>query len=542
MVTEKDSNIFGQTSVYLNGNRGSIRTEETNIGNLIADANLAAGKRIDPSVVVSLKNGGGIRAPIGVAAYGELLRPPANALVGKTEGQISQIDIENTLRFNNGLTLLTLSAAELLEVIEHTVATSGEGSTPGRFPQIAGMAFSFDTSLPGGSRVQSLVVTDRDGNPMDTIAQNGEIVGDADRTFRMVTITFLVDGGDDYPYANFPNTDRVDLTEAMTEEQSGGLATFTDPGTEQDALAEYLAANFAETPFDMADVGPESDERIQNLAFRADSLVVPMADEKAFDIALSIGLNMICLPLMPNKPYTARSLMEKIGATTVIELDSATQRLIVFTAHSTGNGFPIEGGMGYIVNVATPKIVSFTGSAWQNTPPTAAAPMQPSTPKTWAFVLRAQLEGISGVTLTVYNGHARVAEAVAANGFHAAWADMNRQAVVSVGDTLTIEVRDTTGELIRRLQHEISVADVHRAFTELRLTPADLIPKRTVLLSNYPNPFKSRNVVALSVGKRRGSCNSYLFISGATRPAFGPRIPTGGVLYWEVTCCLLGWT
>ena len=489
IVTEKDGNIFGQTSVYLNGNRGSVRTEETNIGNLIAEANLAAGKRVDPSVVVSLKNGGGIRASIGVAAYGELLPPPANALVGKTEGQISQIDIENTLRFNNGLTLLTLSAAELLEVIEHTVAASGEGSTPGRFPQIAGMAFSFDTSLPEGSRVQSLVITDAAGNPMDTLVQNGEIVGDADRTFRMVTITFLVDGGDDYPYANFPNTDRVDLTEVMTEAQSGGQATFTDPGTEQDALAEYLAANFAETPFDLADIGPERDERIQNLAFRANSLVVPVADENALDIALSTGLNMISLPLMPNKPHTARSFMEKIGGTTVIELDSATQRFVGFTAHSTGNGFPIEGGMGYIVNVTTPKTVSFSGSAWQNTTPAAAAPVQPSTPKTWAFVLRAQLEGISGVTLTVYNGHARVAEAVAANGFHATWADMNRQAVVSVGDRLTIEVRNTTGELIRTLQHEISVADVHRAFTELRLTPADLIPQRTVLLANYPNPF-----------------------------------------------------
>ncbi|MDE0683217.1 MAG: T9SS type A sorting domain-containing protein, partial [Candidatus Poribacteria bacterium] len=266
-------------------------------------------------------------------------------------------------------------------------------------------------------------------------------------------------------------------------------ATFTNPGTEQDALAEYLAANFAETPFDMADVGPENDERIQNLAFRADSLVVPVAGENAFDIALSPGLNMISLPLMPNKPYTARSFMEKTGATTVIEFDAAAQRFAGFTTNSTGNGFPIEGGMGYIVNVTTSKIVSFSGSAWQNTPPTAAAPMQPSIPKTWAFVLRAQLEGISGVTLTVYNGHARVAEADAANGFHAAWADMNRQAVVSVGDRLTIEVRDTTGELIRTLQHEISVADVHRAFTELRLTPADLIPKRTVLLANYPNPF-----------------------------------------------------
>ena len=493
IVTEKDGNIFGQTSVYLNGNRGSVRTEETNIGNLIAEANLAAGKRVDPSVVVSLKNGGGIRAPIGVAAYRELLPPPANGLVGKTEGQISQIDIENTLRFNNGLTLLTLSAAELLEVIEHTVAASGEGSTPGRFPQIAGMAFSFDTSLPGGSRVQSLVITDTDGNPMDTIAQNGELVGDADRTFRIVTITFLVDGGDDYPYANFPNTHRVDLTEVMTEEQSGGQATFTDPGTEQDALAEYLAAHFVETPFDMADVGPESDERIQNLAFRADSLMMPVADENAYEIALSTGLNMMSLPLMPNEPYTARSFMEKIGATTVIEFDTVVQSFIGFTANSTGNGFPIEGGKGYIVNVTDAKTVNFTGSAWQNiTEEAATAPVASAAnanPKTWAFVLRAQLEGISGVTLTVYNGHTRVAEAVESNNFHATWAEMDRQAVVSAGDTLTIEVRDTTGSLIRTRQHDISATDIHRAFTELQLTPADLIPQRTVLLANYPNPF-----------------------------------------------------
>ena len=50
-------------------------------------------------------------------------------------------------------------------------------------------------------------------------------------------------------------------------------------------------------------------------------------------------------------------------------------------------------------------------------------------------------------------------------------------------------MHDTTGSLIRTLQHEISAADIHRAFTELRLTPADLIPKQTVLLANYPNPF-----------------------------------------------------
>ena len=35
VVFAKDGNTFGQTSVYLNGNRGSVRTEETNIGNLM---------------------------------------------------------------------------------------------------------------------------------------------------------------------------------------------------------------------------------------------------------------------------------------------------------------------------------------------------------------------------------------------------------------------------------------------------------------------------------------------------------------------------
>ena len=272
VVLTKDGNTFGQTSVYLNGNRGSVCREETNVGNLIADANLVAAQQVDPSVVVSLRNGGGIRASIGVTVYGGTLPPPANTLVGKAAGQISQIDIENTLRFNNALTLLTLSAAELLEVIEHAVAASGGGSTPERFLQVAGIAFNFDTSLPEGSRVQSLVITDVNGNPTDTVVQNGELVGDANRTFRIVTLNFLADGGDDYPYPNFPNTDRVELSEVMTEEQSGGQATFAAPGTEQDALAEYLAANFAETPFAIADVGSESDERIQNLAFRAESL------------------------------------------------------------------------------------------------------------------------------------------------------------------------------------------------------------------------------------------------------------------------------
>ena len=490
VVIAKDGNIFGQTSVYLNGSRGSVRTEETNLGNLTADANLDAARRVDPTVAVSLKNSGGIRASIGVTAGGSRQPPPGNALVGKMAGDISQIDIENTVRFNNGLSLLTLTAAQLLEVIEHAVAESEPGSTPGQFPQVAGVAFSFDISQPMGSRVGSLVLTDTYGNVTDSIAQNGEVVGDTDRTIRIVTLDFLADGGDDYPYPNYPNTDRVNLLAVMTEEQSGGQATFTAPGREQDALAEYLASNFSTTPFAVADVGTEDDERIQNLAFRSDSLIVTPPSMSAFNMQLGAGLNMISLPLMSDVPYTARSFMEKLGATVVIEYNPSISSFIGFTENSPGEGFAIEGGKGYIINVTKSKVVRFTGRAWENRPTTVpAAPAAPRIPQVWALVLHAPLEGIDGVTLTVHNRRTGVSEIVDVNGSHAVWADMNREPVAFIGDTLMVEMRDTGGELIRTLHHEIDALDIRRAFTELILTPEDLKPKQTALLPNYPNPF-----------------------------------------------------
>ncbi len=489
VVISKDGNIFGQASVYLNGDRSSVRTQETNLGNLTADANLDAARRIDPRVVASLKNGGGIRASIGVTAGGTF-PPPGNPLVGKLPGQISQIDIENTLRFNNGLSLLTLTATQLLEVIEHAVGRSKPGSTPGQFAQVGGIGFSFDISQPVGSRVRSLVLTDAHGNTTDLIAQNGKVVGDADRAFRIVTLDFLADGGDDYPYPKFPNSDRVDLSTVMSEEQSGGQATFTVPGTQQDALAEYLVGNFSTIPFGVADVGPEGDERIQNLAFRADSLIVTPPDGSAFNMELSAGLNMISLPLMPATPYTARAFMEKLGATVVIEHNPSLASFIGFTEHSPGNGFSIKGGGGYIVNLTESKVVRFTGQAWENRPATvSAAPAVSQIPAVWALVLHAPLDEIDGVTLTVYNQRTGVSEIVNVNESHAVWADINRRTVASFGDTLVIEMRDGSGELLRTLHHEIDATDIRRAFTELILTPEHLKPEQTALLPNYPNPF-----------------------------------------------------
>ena len=176
VIEELDGEIFGSTDVYLNGLREAVRTQETNLGNLTADANLAVARETDPDTAVSIKNGGGIRAAIGAVLpgdAGERVPPRANPLTDKQEGDISQLDIQNALRFDNDLTLLTLTAQELKQILEHGVAAVEPGATPGQFPQVGGLAFSFDPSLPPsevdeegnvvseGQRVQNVVFARR---------------------------------------------------------------------------------------------------------------------------------------------------------------------------------------------------------------------------------------------------------------------------------------------------------------------------------------------------------------------------------------------
>ncbi|MEM7273394.1 MAG: 5'-nucleotidase C-terminal domain-containing protein, partial [Actinomycetota bacterium] len=183
VVEAKDGTVYGETSVYLDGRRESVRTEETNFGNLSADANLAEARAFDSTVVLSIKNGGGIRAPIGeIDGAGNLLPPQGNPSVGKDAGQISQLDLENTLRFNNGLTLLTLTAEELLAVLEHAVAATEPGATPGQFAQIGGARFSYDPSQAAGSRIVDAFLIDDSGADVTQLVSGGSLAVAADTT------------------------------------------------------------------------------------------------------------------------------------------------------------------------------------------------------------------------------------------------------------------------------------------------------------------------------------------------------------------------
>jgi len=302
LIDLQDGNIFGSTSVYLEGRRVEARTEETNLGDLSADANLWYAQKVDATVLVSIKNGGGIRDSIGnVYAVGgsAVEKPPsANPEVGKEEGDISQLDIANSLRFNNALSLVTVTASQLLQVLEHAVAATTASAMPGQFGQIGGIAFSFDIDNPAGNRVQSAALIDANGNPTLALVENGDLVVDPNMAIRMVTLSFLLTGGDSYPFASFiaanPSfANVVNLTPDLVPD-AGQVAGFAAEGTEQDAFAEYLAANYSDTPYNVVDTDRAHDTRIQNLDYRSDTVlaaqpVVLVGDDDDNELSGSLG-------------------------------------------------------------------------------------------------------------------------------------------------------------------------------------------------------------------------------------------------------------
>lgn len=155
--------VVGRTAVDLDA-RGAInRTQETNIGDSIADS-----FRLATGADVGLMNGGSIRAD-------EIIRA----------GPLTRRDVLSMLPFKNKVVKVELSGATLRQVLEHGVARSAEDAEPGRFPQVSGIQFTFDATRPAGSRIVSLVVN---GKPLDE-----------KKNYTLAATDYVaIDGGDGY--------------------------------------------------------------------------------------------------------------------------------------------------------------------------------------------------------------------------------------------------------------------------------------------------------------------------------------------------------
>jgi 2',3'-cyclic-nucleotide 2'-phosphodiesterase (5'-nucleotidase family) len=208
------SNVLASSEVALEGRREpGVRTQETNLGNLLADALLAAGAQraaefgVAPPDV-ALQNGGGIRN---------------NSLI--PAGPVSELDTFAVAAFANFVSVVPdVPRAQFKEILENAVSRIPVAD--GRFAQVAGFRFSYDPSLPAqqvdnagtvlvpGERVRSVVLDDG-----TVIVEDGQVADGA--PLSVATNDFSARGGDQYPFRGAP---------------------FTTVGvTYQQALAEFLA-------------------------------------------------------------------------------------------------------------------------------------------------------------------------------------------------------------------------------------------------------------------------------------------------------------
>ena len=185
---------FAKSEVKLNGERSpGNRTEETNNGDLITDAMVwtilkdEGSLSVDKDYVIAIQNGGGIRAPIEV-------------------GEVTRKAINTVLPYGNTISVVYVTGAELLEVLEASTYELPIGG----YPQTAGVKFTLDLNkaydkndetYPGSTyygpkSIQRVTIESVNGKDFDESA-----------TYAVITNDFCANGGDTY-YAFAAATDR----------------------------------------------------------------------------------------------------------------------------------------------------------------------------------------------------------------------------------------------------------------------------------------------------------------------------------------------
>ncbi|MDD7488399.1 MAG: 5'-nucleotidase C-terminal domain-containing protein [Clostridiales bacterium] len=173
------SEVVGQTDVLLNGTREFVRTQETNLGDLAADAILAAA----PNADFALTNGGGIRANIEI-------------------GDITRYDLFTVFPFGNMVATVELTGAQIVYILE--AATHACPGIDGAFPQVSGITFEIHTYIEYEGEYANPT---NPGSRIQNVCINGEPI-DLDATYVMATNDFLAAGGDTYAILaeNFENS------------------------------------------------------------------------------------------------------------------------------------------------------------------------------------------------------------------------------------------------------------------------------------------------------------------------------------------------
>lgn len=251
---------FAASQIVFNTARGNaenpgVRTQETNGGNLVADAFMNAynTRRADAGLqaasasnpVVAMTNGGGIR----------INNLPADG----TAGAISRGMTFDLLPFDNRMTVIPdLTATQLKEVFERSCAISERGG--GQFMQVSGLQVTCSRS--GTPQEVGNPVGDSSAGPVTTPGTRVQSISLSDGTA-------LVRGG--APVSGAPTVDVV--TNSFTAAGGDNYGTFENTGGKttlgvsyEQALYDYLltfpkASNLPTVPTSDARYAPDVNQR-----------------------------------------------------------------------------------------------------------------------------------------------------------------------------------------------------------------------------------------------------------------------------------------
>jgi 5'-nucleotidase len=173
-----DVKIGSVSGVFPRGGTPAVeRSGENPMGDYIADL-LRAKYKTD----FAISNGGGIRDTFPAKTY-----IPADTKLVRTGTGALDVTLGDALTvypFGNQVATTVVTGANLWKALENGVG--GNYPADGRFPQVSGLKFSFDSSKPIGSRI--VEVTKLDGT---AIAKDS-------KEYTLTTLDYIIYGGDGY--------------------------------------------------------------------------------------------------------------------------------------------------------------------------------------------------------------------------------------------------------------------------------------------------------------------------------------------------------
>ncbi len=161
LLKELDQPV-GETKVELNAIQSDNETRETNLADFIADA-----FRGSTGADVVIINGGCVRS--------NQMYPP---------GPLKKREVLGILPFENPIVKIEVTGATIKEALEHGVSKTNEPTGDGRFPQVSGLTYKYDSTKPVGSRIVECLVA---GKPLDH-----------SKHYTLATNDYVSHGGDGY--------------------------------------------------------------------------------------------------------------------------------------------------------------------------------------------------------------------------------------------------------------------------------------------------------------------------------------------------------